>query len=80
MNKFIILKTIFNYLLMDNNIFNISIKDYKEYHELLSSIELEITTNGNNYGKFNNILTKKIKDIIIYILIIIISNKYKNMN
>ena len=31
---------------------NISIKDYKEYSEIYSSIEIEIKPIINNYGKF----------------------------
>ena len=33
---------------------NISIKDYKEYSELYSSIEIEIIPVKNKYGKFIN--------------------------
>ena len=42
----------------NNNIkerINISIKDYKEYSELYSSIEIEIKPVNNKYGKFINI-------------------------
>ena len=49
---------------------NISIKDYKEYSEIYSSIEIEIKPVNNEYDKFINI-NKKMKCIIIYILIII---------
>ena len=51
----------------NNNIknrINISIKDYKEYSEIYSSIEIEIKPVNNKYGKFINI-NKKIKYIII---------------
>ena len=34
---------------------NISIKDYKEYSEIYSSIEIEIKPVNNKYGKFINI-------------------------
>ena len=34
---------------------NISIKDYKEYSEIYSSIEIEIKPFNNEYGKFINI-------------------------
>ena len=34
---------------------NISIKDYKEYSEIYSSIEIEIKPVNNEYGKFINI-------------------------
>ena len=49
---------------------NISIKDYKEYSEIYSSIEIEIKSVDGEYGKFIDI-NKKMKYIIIYILIII---------
>ena len=42
----------------NNNIknrINISIKDYKEYSEIYSSIEIEIKPVNNKYGKFINI-------------------------
>ena len=48
---------------------DISIKDYKEYSEIYSSIEIELKPVNNQYGKFI-ILIKKMKYIIIYILII----------
>ena len=35
---------------------NISIKDYKEYSEIYSSIEIEIKPIKNEYGKFINIV------------------------
>ena len=41
----------------NNNIkerINISIKDYKEYSEIYSSIEIEIKPFNNKYGKFIN--------------------------
>ena len=34
---------------------NISIKDYKEYSEIYSSIEIEMKPVNNKYGKFINI-------------------------
>ena len=34
---------------------NISIKDYKKYSEIYSSIEIEIKPVNNKYGKFINI-------------------------
>jgi len=34
---------------------NISIKDYKEYSEIYSSIEIELKPVDNKYGKFINI-------------------------
>ena len=37
---------------------NISIKDYKEYSEIYSSIEIEIKPVKNKYGKFININKK----------------------
>ena len=37
------------------NRINISIKDYKEYSEIFSSIEIEIKITNNQYGKFINI-------------------------
>ena len=46
----------------NNNIkerINITIKDYKEYSEIYSSIELEIKPVNNKYGKFINIDKKK---------------------
>ena len=49
---------------------NINIKDYKEYLELYSSIELEIKPVDNKYGDFINI-NEEDKCIIIYILMII---------
>ena len=52
------------------NRINIFIKDYKEYYEIYSSIEIEIKPVNNEYDKFINI-NKKMKCIIIYILIII---------
>ena len=61
------LRKLFNYLLKNksldiikynNNLknrINISIKDYKEYSEIYSPIEIEIKPVNNNYGKFINI-------------------------
>ena len=49
---------------------NISIKDYKEYSEIYSSIEIEIKPVDNKYGDFINI-NEEDKCIIIYILMII---------
>ena len=46
----------------NNNIkkrLNISIKDYKEYLEIYSPIELEIKPVNNKYGKFININNKE---------------------
>ena len=41
------------------NRININIKDYKEYLELYSSIEIEIKPVKDKYGKFINIDKKK---------------------
>ena len=49
---------------------NISIKDYKEYSEIYSSIEIEISLINHSYGEFININKGK-KNIFIYILIMI---------
>ena len=61
------LQKLFNYLIKkksldiikyNNNIkdrINISIKDYKEYSEIYSSIEIEMKAVNNKYGKFINI-------------------------
>ena len=49
---------------------NISIKDYKEYSEIYSSIEIELKSVEDECGKFINI-GKGEKNIIIYILMII---------
>ena len=43
---------------------NISIKDYKEYSEIYSSIEIEIKPINNGYGKFINMKEKKILSCI----------------
>ena len=43
---------------------NINIKDYKEYSEIYSSIEIEIKPVKNNYDKFINI-NKKMNYIFI---------------
>ena len=48
------------------NRINISIKDYKEYSEIYSSIELEIKPVNNKYGKFINIDKKNEKFFHIY--------------
>ena len=76
------LKILFNILLKNKSLYvikynknikdriNISIKDYKEYSETYSSIIIELKPVNNKYGKFINI-NKKMKNIIIYILIII---------
>ena len=53
---------------------NLNINDYKEYSEKYSSIEIEIKPVNNKSGKFINI-KKKIKNIIIYILMIIKKKK-----
>ena len=49
---------------------NTNINDYKEYSESYSSIEIEIKPINNEYGRFIN-YKKKMKNIFIYILIII---------
>ena len=52
----------------NNNIknrMNISIKDYKEYSEIYSTIEIEIKPVNNKYGTFINI--NKEKDIYFHI-------------
>ena len=41
------------------NRINISIKDYKEYSEIYSSIEIEIKPVNNKYSKFININKEK---------------------
>ena len=45
---------------------NISIKDYKEYSEIYSLIEIEIKPIDNKYGKFININKEKEKYYHIY--------------
>ena len=45
---------------------NISIKDYKEYSEIYSSIEIEIKPVNNEYGKFININKENEKYYHIY--------------
>jgi surface protein len=45
---------------------NISIKDYKEYSEIYSSIEIEIKPVNNKYGKFININKENEKYYHIY--------------
>ena len=73
-----ILKNLFNYLnkkkLLDiikynkniKDIIDISIKDYKEYSVLYSSIEIEIKPAKNKYGKFININKEEEKYFHIY--------------
>ena len=48
------------------NRLNINIKDYKEYLEIYSSIEIEIKLVNNKYGKFINIYKGKEKCYHIY--------------
>ena len=72
-----ILKKLFNHLMKNksldiikynNNIknrMNISIKDYKEYSEIYSTIEIEIKPVNNKYGTFINI--NKEKEIYFHI-------------
>ena len=72
------LQNLFDYLLKkksldiikyNNNIkkrINISIKDYKEYSEIYSSIEIEIKPVNNKYGKFININKENEKYYHIY--------------
>ena len=52
-----------NYLKLWNTIkkINLNIKDYKEYFQKYSSIEIEINLVDNIYGKFINILDEEIK-------------------
>ena len=51
---------------------NLTINDYKNYSEIYSSIEIEIIPEKNKYGKFIKIKKiKKMRNISIYILIII---------
>ena len=45
---------------------NIGIKDYKEYSEIYSSIEIEIKLVNNKYGKFINIDEENEKYFRIY--------------
>ena len=47
--------TIIKYNKKMQNRLNINIKDYKEYSELYSSIEIEIIPIKNEYGEFINI-------------------------
>ena len=42
----------------NKNIKDISIKDYKEYSEIYSPIEIEIKPDKNKYGKFINIINE----------------------
>ena len=56
----------------NNNIkkrINISIKDYKEYSEIYSSIEIEIKPVINKYGEFINMNENKIYYHMILIII-----------
>ena len=48
------------------NRINISIKDYKEYSEIYSSIEIEIKPVKNKFGKFINIKKENEKYYHIY--------------
>ena len=48
------------------NKININIKDYKEYSEIYSSIEIEIKPVNNKYGKFINIIKENEKYYHIY--------------
>ena len=57
---------------------NININNYKDFSEKFSSIELDIIPIQNEYGPFIKI-KKKIKNIFIYILIII-KKKLKKQN
>jgi len=51
---------------------NLTINDYKNFSEIYSSIEIEIIPEKNKYGKFIKIKKiKKMRNISIYILIII---------
>ena len=90
-SKYILIK-IFDYLQKNKNlaiikynkelqnIFNISIKDYKEYCDLFSPIEIELVTQENKYGKFINILNEEDKKYFHIYFIIIILKKLKNIN
>jgi len=72
------LKQIFNHLTKKKSLeiikyskslqkrFNLNIKDYKEYREIFSSIEIEIITVKNKYGKFIKILDKEKEYYHIY--------------
>ena len=53
------------------NRLNLSIKDYKEYSEIYTQIEIEIIPCEEGYGKFINIKENEELYIIIYILMII---------
>ena len=70
-SKYILQKVFYNLLKKksldiikyNNNIkkrVNISIKDYKEYSEIYSSIEIEIKPDNNKYGEFINMNENKI--------------------
>ena len=66
-------KKLLDIIKYNNNIknrINISIKDYKEYLEMYSPIEIEISLINHSYGEFININKGK-KNIFIYILIMI---------
>ena len=72
------LQNLFNYLLKKKSLdiikynknikrrINISIKDYKEYSEIYSSIEIEIKPVNNKYGEFININKENEKYYHIY--------------
>ena len=45
---------------------NLSIKDYKEYSEVYSSIEIDIKPVNNKFGKFINMIEKNEKYYHIY--------------
>ena len=53
-----------------------NIDNYKEYLEKYSSIEIEIKPMENEYGRFIKI-KEKMKNIIIYIIMIIKKKKLK---
>ena len=62
-------KKILNVIKYNKNIkdrINISIKDYKEYSEIYSSIEIELKPVNNKYGQFININVKNEKYYHIY--------------
>ena len=71
-SKYILIK-IFDYLQKNKNlaiikynkelqnIFNITIKGYKEYCDLFSPIEIGLVTQENKYGKFINIVNEEDK-------------------
>ena len=49
---------------------NLSVNDYKEYSSLYSSIEIEIKTANNEYGKFVNISESDKKYYHIFLMMI----------